>query len=447
MNYLNQEIPNNVEAEQSILGAILLDKDVINIASKKLKPYDFYNNVNRVIYESMIGLYNDSEPIDLITLSERLRITGQLEKIGISYLTSLSTVVPTILNAESYIDLVIEKRVRRNGIKQGIKFIESLYKSSMTNAIKELDEIKKNITEGDTIENMNINANDIKRSSNRGKYISTGFEAIDSILGGGIKSTTLTILTGEPGSGKSTIVNQMLASALADGNKCFIYSGELPASDLVFWFDRTVANEHHILEKVSKRGSKYIDISDYGWNSIGEWVKDRLFIFKDDARATKDNILSSIENLALKKGVNLFVIDNLMTLEPGKEEDRYLEQKKLCLELKELAKTYDLSIILLAHPKKPSNKESKPSMYDISGASEIVGSADTVIRIERPKNENEDSKIIILKNRWGGVIDKFVRVGFDVRRKRYYTNGSELKRDYGYEPNKQFSQAEIQSPF
>ena len=99
---------------------------------------------------------------------------------------------------------------------------------------------------------------------------------------------------------------------------------------------------------------------------------------------------------------------------------------------KKIAKKYSLAIILIAHPKKPE-KGQKPSMYDVSGASEIVGSADTVIRIERPEAGSDDtSKLKLLKNRWGSIVGTQIRLEFDEYRKRFYTNQQELNRDYGY---------------
>ena len=110
--------PHSVESEQSILGSILLDKDAMIIVSETIRPDDFYKEAHEIIYECMIKLNNKNEPIDLITLTEELRKQGHLDDVGgISYITSLSTIVPTTSNVKYYADIVKEKSVLRQLIK------------------------------------------------------------------------------------------------------------------------------------------------------------------------------------------------------------------------------------------------------------------------------------------------------------------------------------------
>lgn len=440
--------PHSVEAEQSILGSILLDKDVVSIAIKKIEPTNFYKEAHRIIFENIVSLANDNEPIDLVTLTERLKSIDSLEDVGgISYMTSLSTIVPTTTNINHYIDIVLDRYARRQAIEIVSHMARKLYTGKIKELDADMDRFKNVLTNNKKLENMYVNASDIKRDRKSSEFISTGFNDLDRMLSGGFKCTSLTILTGEPGSGKSTVINQILAGAIADKYKTFLYSGELPGSDLMFWFKRTVANDHHLVEKTSKAGNKYVDLSDYCWDLISEWINNKLLVYGDDSVANKNNMLLLIEHLAINKGVKLFVLDNLMTFDIGEESTQYREQKQLCLGLKQLAKKYGLAIVLVAHPKKPVGTD-KPSMYDVSGASEIVGCADTVIRTVRSKEGDENSKILLLKNRWGGIINRFVSVAFDEHRKRYYTTGnSELKRDYGYDSNKQFIQVDIKEPF
>lgn len=443
----NREEPHNLEAEQSVLGAMLLNKEIVNIASNKLKIHYFFLKSHQIIFESMINIHNDNMPIDMVTISEDLKNRELLDQIGgIGYLTRLSTVVPTISNANYYINIILDKYISREGIRELNKIIEKLYLGKLKDVRNDFDSFKSLISNNGSAESRYINASNVKRRRDSNRFISTGFKALDSLLSGGFKSTSLTILTGEPGSGKSTIINQMIAESISNNFKCLLYSGELPASDLMLWFKRTVANEYHLVERVSMSGNIYKDINDYCWDLISDWIKDKLFIYDDDIIADKKNILETIENLVLKKDVKLFVLDNLMTMNIGDDQKQYREQKQLCLSLKQLAKKYGLAIVLVAHPKKPMG-DNKPSMFDVSGASEIVNSADTVLRIVRPKEDIEGSKILLLKNRWGGVTNKAIKISFDLDRKRYYTDGSELIKDYGYDLNKKFVQAEINSPF
>ena len=116
--------PHSVESEQSILGSIILDKDAIITVAETIVPTDFYKEAHKIIYESMLKLNSDNEPIDLITLVEELRNEGHLDSVGgISYLTSLSTIVPTTSNVKYYSEIVKEKSVTRKLIKASNEII------------------------------------------------------------------------------------------------------------------------------------------------------------------------------------------------------------------------------------------------------------------------------------------------------------------------------------
>ena len=123
--------PHSVESEQSILGSILLDKDAIITVSETIRPSDFYKEAHKIIYESMLKLSNKNEPIDLITLTEELKKQGHLDNVGgISYITSLSTIVPTTSNVKYYADIVKEKSVLRQLIKASNDLINLGYENS-----------------------------------------------------------------------------------------------------------------------------------------------------------------------------------------------------------------------------------------------------------------------------------------------------------------------------
>ena len=137
--------PHSVESEQSILGSILLDKDAIITVTETIKPDDFYKEAHKIIYECMITLSNKGEPIDLITLTEELRKQGHLNDIGgISYITSLSTIVPTTSNVKYYADIVKEKSVLRKLIKASNEIINLGY-SGATKIEDVLEQAEKSI--------------------------------------------------------------------------------------------------------------------------------------------------------------------------------------------------------------------------------------------------------------------------------------------------------------
>lgn len=443
-----REMPYSIEAEQSVLGAILLDNDIMHIASKKLKTVDFYKDYNRIIFESMIDLYEDKKAIDIVTVTEKLKSKGVLEDIGIGYITSLSTVVPTTQNISYYIKIIKDKHTARQLIEISRGIATKLYEGEVKDVEKDIENINFTISNNKSTDEVLVDTGKVKRNRVKREYLQTGYKKLDDILRGGLRTSSLTILTGVPGAGKSTFINQMIIESIYQNNNCFLYTGELDNSDALQWFKKTVANDYHIKEFTNKQGVSYYDISDYCWELISEWIDGKFFVVDDDFKPNKNNVLAILESAIVNKGVKLIVLDNLMTLIPGNEDDKYKEQKQLCLELKQIAKKYNIAIVLVAHPKKVGNNDKKkttPSMYDISGASEIVNLADNVIRIERV--EDSKSKFMILKNRWGGIINKSSELFFDKKRGRFYTDGQELERDYGYDKNKEFVQVDIEQPF
>lgn len=442
-------MPHNEEAEQSILGAMLLDKDASNIAFKKLEPVHFYKEYNREIFESMIELHEEDQPIDLITLAEKLKSRGLMEQIGVSYIASLSSIVPTTSNINYYIKIIKDKYTARQLIEISRGIAMKLYEGEIKDIEKDIENINFTISNNKSIEKMVLNASNIKRNKAKRSFLKTGFKGLDILLSGGLRTSSLTILTGEPGAGKSTLINQIIAENVHEKNNCFLYTGELDNSDAIHWLKRAVVNEYHIKEFTNRHGAKYYDISDYTWDLISQWLDEKLFIPHDEFIANKTNVLTVLEEMVVSKGVKLIILDNLMTLNVGDSDKQYQEQKQICLQLKQMAKKYDIAIILVAHPKKPGDKNKgkekpKASMYDVLGASEIVNISDNVLRIERADDFTE---LMVLKNRWGGTVNRSFNLAFDKRRSRFYTDGSELKKDYGYDTNKQFVQVDMEPPF
>lgn len=445
----NKIMPYSEEAEQSVLGAILLDKDIISIAYKKLKEVEFYKDYNRAIFESMVELYEEDKAIDLITITDKLKSKSLLDKIGLEYITSLSAMVPRTSNISHYIKIIKDKYTARQLIEISRNIAMKLYDGKLEDIDKDVENINFTIANSKSIDNIVLNASNIKKNIVKRSFLETGFKGLDILLSGGLRTSSLTILTGEPGAGKSTLINQILAENIQKENNCFLYTGELDNSDAIHWLKKLIANDYHIKEFTSKKDIKYYDISDYTWDLISEWMDGRLFVPDDDFIANKNNLLAILEDMIVSKGVKLIVLDNLMTLNIGDSEKQYQEQKQICLKLKQMAKKYNIAILLVAHPKKPNDKNKgkekpKPSMYDVLGASEIVNISDNVLRIERQDNTTE---LMVLKNRWGGIVNRSFDLGFDKRRSRFYTDGSELTKDYGYDKNKQFVQVELDNPF
>lgn len=446
MNF-SKKPPHSTEAEQSVLGSIILEPQLISLVSKRIKKEYFYKEAHKTIYESMLNIHNKSQKIDVILLIDELKKEGYLEAIGgMAYITSLSTIVPSTSNIEYYLDVLIDKNSRRVSLSLLNGLNDKIFNEDLESLKNEAERLKSILTSNSSVQDWVIDAADIKRKDTSNDFLGTGISKLNSLLGGGLAYSTFNILTGEPGSGKSTLLNQIIAKSIKDGHKAFLYSGELKNDRLMSWFKRTVANKEHIEARRNRNGDRYNDISDYCWDIISDWIRGKFKIYDKNSVATEKKLLSVIEHYVVYEGYRLFVLDNLMTIDIGNSERQYQAQKQLCLSLKDLCDKYGIVVILVAHPKKPKDGD-KPTMYDIAGASEMINLADNIFRLSRKTSMVDDeevnaSKMAIQKNRWGGVIDRAITLTFDDYRKRFYQTENELNIDYGYDKNKKFVQME-----
>lgn len=448
----------NLEAEQSVLGSIILEGNLNCLEGTNFKPEDYLKEQHRVIYLAMIEISKKNKPIDLLTLVEELKKNNMLEQVGgISYICSLTTIVPTTSNIKYYAEIVKDlsnKRKLLNKINEVVNNIRNIDNSTI---ISELEEAK-NIVENTTkYESMFTNFGDITMQKDT-KSLATGFLKLDKALHG-LEYGTLTTLTGEPATGKSTILNQIIANTISNNEKVFLYSGELPQNKLKFWFNRTVANASDLAMFVDEYGKEKYYCKSYTNDLINKWANDKLFIFNDQEKPSESNLIGSITYLAKYKGVRLVVLDNLMTMITDNPTDNeYQKQKYLVNNLKNLAKKYELVIILVAHANKKSKENKEPNMFDVSGASEIVNLSDYVLKTVRnviiDKNTGEEenhNSIHILKNRIEGIQGVYLKTYFDDMRKRFYTDSAvELEKDFGYNPKskqQKFKEVDANIPF
>lgn len=425
----------NLEAEQSILGSILLEPKCFLVGNEvNLCTTDFYHPQHQIIYAHMKDLIEANKAIDIITLSNSLKIHDDLEKAGgVAYMSSLMTIVPTPDNVIYYMKIVKDFSVKRS-------FYSIL--SQTTNNIKAMnnqellsfsDELKTTLLDNTTVDDLIVDASTISLKPQNINAIQTGFSQLDASVGGGLNLGTLTVLTGNPGTGKSTFLNQIIANALSQNFNTFLYSGELTSQMCMDWFSKTVANPEHLAVWHDNFG-KHAKILEEGFTLIQNWINNRFFLYSKDAKPDEVNITHVIEYLAIKKNVRLFVLDNLMTLEFS-GTDKYEKQILIVKTLKNLAKKYDLVIILVAHSNKSSYMNRESHVFEISGASEIPNLADYVLKASR-ETEKPVTYIMILKNRITGSIREKISLSFSRERKRFFTKGKlELQKDFGYNSN------------
>lgn len=423
----------NLSAEQSVLGSILIEPESILVANQfNLCVNDFFHPQHQILYNCIKKMHDSGDAIDFVTLKHNLEKTDLLEKAGgVSYFTSLTSAVPTTKNIDYHIKILKELATKRNIYNLISDKAKTIKKMNGQDMIKLANEVKATVLDSPCVDDLFVDASDITLDTKPSPSIETGFAPLDAATSGGLNFGTLTVLTGSPGSGKSTFLNQILANALSLGFNSFLYSGELTSQMALDWFYKTVSNPIHLSYGVNNFG-KTIKVTDEGVRQINKWLKNKLFLFSKNAQADETNISTVIEYLAVKKDVKLFVLDNLMTIECS-GSDKYEKQINVIKSLKNLAKHYNIVIILVAHSNKNSIMRREPHVFDISGASEIANLSDYILNATRDNDCENETTILLLKNRITGLIKKHLQLKFSPDRKRFYTNAKlELSRDYGY---------------
>ena len=435
MEDINRSPPHSVESEQSILGSIILDKDAIITVAETINPSDFYKEAHKIIYESMLRLNSNNEPIDLITLIEELRKEGHLDNVGgISYLTSLSTIVPTTSNVKYYANIVKEKSVMRQLIKASNEIINLGYDAS-TDVQEILDKAEKNIFDisqeksGDDIQPINVVLQDTfdmieklctEKSDVTG--ITTGFADLNKKING-LQRTDLILLAARPAMGKTAFSLNLVQNAALKGDASVaVFSLEMSKEQLV---QRMLSAQSNV--ELSKIKTGNLGESDWPRIIDGMAVLSEANIFIDDTPGIKiSEIRSKCRRLKIEKGLDLILIDYLQLMEgEGKNENRQQEIAKISRSLKILAKELDCPVVALSQLSRSPElrKDHRPILSDLRESGSIEQDADIVMFLYRDEYYHDDSEkknigeVIVAKNRhgetgsvelvWFGQVQKF----------------------------------------
>lgn len=435
MEDINRIPPHSVESEQSILGSIILDKDAIITVAETINPSDFYKEAHKIIYESMLNLNSNNEPIDLITLIEELRKEGHLDNIGgISYLTSLSTIVPTTSNVKYYANIVKEKSVMRQLIKASNEIINLGYDAS-TDVQEILNKAEKNIFDisqeksGDDIQPINVVLQDTfdmieKLCTEKSEVtgITTGFKDLNKKING-LQRTDLILLAARPAMGKTAFSLNLVQNAALKGDASVaVFSLEMSKEQLV---QRMLSAQSNV--ELSKIKTGTLGESDWPRIIDAMAVLSEANIFIDDTPGIKiSEIRSKCRRLKIEKGLDLILIDYLQLMEgEGKNENRQQEIAKISRSLKILAKELDCPVVALSQLSRSPElrKDHRPILSDLRESGSIEQDADIVMFLYRDEYYHDDSEkknigeVIVAKNRhgetgnvelvWFGQVQKF----------------------------------------
>ncbi|NMA03222.1 MAG: replicative DNA helicase, partial [Clostridiales bacterium] len=425
LNLINKVPPNSVEAEQSVLGSMLLDREAIIIVLEILKGSDFYKEAHREIFEAMHGLFDRNEPVDLITLTEELKKQGTLEAIGgIPYLTSLASGVPIASNVRYYAEIVEKKSVLRELIKASQEIVHLGY-SSDVEVSEVIEQAQKNIYDisqdrsdrgfvliKDVLSDTFDKIEELYESKTEITGMTTGFIDLDKKLSG-FHKTDLVLIASRPSMGKSALaLNLAQNAAVKAGASVAVFSLEMSREQLML---RMVAAESMVeLGKI-----RVGNLNEEEWAKIANAMvplsQSKIF-FDDTPGISVAKIRSKCRRLKMEKGLDLVLIDYLQLMEDDKRsENRQQEIASISRSLKIMAKELDCPVIALSQlsraPELRANH--RPILSDLRESGAMEQDADLVMFLYRDEYYHPDTdkkniaEIIIAKHRHGeiGTVD------------------------------------------
>lgn len=418
-------VPFNNEAEQSVLGCMLLSEAAVASACASLEPDDFYSPAHREIFDAIRSMYADSLPVDMVTLMERLRARGSLDGVGgASYLVDLTQGVPGVNNVDAYVKIVEEKSTMRRLISSG-KQIESLgfdASQSVAEAVDLAEQSIFNITQKSAsrgfveLSDQLLDAYDaIEQSySNKQKItgLATGFTELDNKTSG-LHGSELILVAARPSMGKSSFVmNIAMNAALRQNAHVAMFTLEDSVSQLV---NRMLCCEAMVeLQKV-RTGN----MSDDDWPKLLKAMsamQDAHIYIDDSPDITVMDIRSKCRRLKMEKGLDLITIDYLQLMSApggssggnsGGGENRQQQVSGMTRALKGLARELDVPVIVLSQLNRAAEvrTEHRPIMSDLRESGSIEQDADLVMFLYRDAYYNETadnmSEVILAKQRNG----------------------------------------------
>ena len=413
--------PQNIESERALLGSIMLRSESIEEIMDIIRPESFYSEKHRLIFRAMTDLFSKNEPIDLLTLSSRLKERELLDQTGgMSYLTELVNAVPSSANAEYYAQMIQKKHLMRKLIEAS-EHICTLGYDETTELDELLDRAEKRIyevTHGATNSNF-IELKDalgeawerldrLHKSKDEFRGVPTGFRELDNKLAG-LQKSDLIILAARPSMGKTALALDIARQAAIQHNiPVAIFSLEMSAQQLV---DRMLAAESRVDAWKLRTGKLSLD-SEFEKirNSLDPLSKAPIFV--DDQPA--NNILkmrSIVRRLKSEKKLGLVVVDYLQLMVPtnSRNSDNTVQQvTEISRSLKHLAREFDIPVLALSQLSRAvEQRGGRPRLSDLRDSGSIEQDADVVMFIHREDKYKEDSdkpniaEILIEKHRNG----------------------------------------------
>ncbi|MBQ6060230.1 MAG: replicative DNA helicase [Clostridia bacterium] len=412
--------PNSVEAEVSVLGAMLQDSAAVLRATEHLRPEDFYQPEHKEIFTVMMDLYLQRRPIDLVTLHTELARRGSLEGVGgNAYLMKILNSVPTSANVKAYIDIVQEKSTMRKLIQACQKISGECFtqqtplENILSSAEKAIFDIVMNQTDGETLVPLREvlvktydQIDELSRLHGAIGGVPTGFIDLDNLLTG-LHPGELVVVGARPSMGKTSFAMNIASHAsLKRGKSVAVFTLEMPREQIAM---RMLCSDAQVDMQRVRKGT----LTDKDWSNLANSVQsmaDAPMYIDDTAGITPSQLRSRCRRLKMDKGLDLVVVDYLGLMKAdGRVESRQLEVSEISRQLKAIALDMKIPIIACAQLSR-ANKDrvdKRPVLSDLRDSGSIEQDADVVMFLHREEYYNKDTEdknigeVIISKQRSG----------------------------------------------
>ncbi|WP_029451730.1 replicative DNA helicase [Clostridium algidicarnis] len=415
-----KSLPQNTEAEQSVLGSMIIDKTSIAQAVEVLRSEDFYRDAHKVIFQAILELYQKDAPVDMITLIEHLRSIEKLENSGgITYITEISNSVPSTANLQSYIKIVEDKSMLRKLIRSSTEIIENSY-NKQDNVEEVLDFAEKkifDIAEKRTTSDFESISSVLERGfleierlfNNKGDItgVPTGFPELDSKTSG-FQSGDMVLVAARPSMGKTTFALNIAQYASLRANKSVvIFSLEMSKEQLGYKLLCAEANVDMLKLRTG-------NLEDQDWENIarasGPLAASKIYI-DDTPGITVMEMRSKCRRIKIEHGIDMIIVDYLQLMSGTGSENRQQEVSEISRSIKALAKEMKCPIIALSQLSRAPEQRSdhRPMLSDLRESGSIEQDADIVMFLYRDEYYNKETEekniaeCIISKQRNGPV--------------------------------------------
>lgn len=413
--------PQHIEAEQSVLGGILIDPKAITAVSDILEPDDFYKPAHRTIFEAMLDLDRDRHAVDLVTLSGRLKGKKQLEEIGgISYLSELANNVPTSSHVMHYANLVHKKRVLRDLIGAAYE-ISALGWNEDRNIDEVLDDAEQKLfrvsqkTGSPTLHHIK---HDLKQALERIELlhggerilrgVPTGFPELDDILAG-LQKSNLIVLAARPSFGKTALSLDIARhAALKERIPVGFFSLEMSRSEIV---DRLISSEAGVNLWQLRTGRLQKESFELINDALDRLSQAHIFI-DDTASQTVLQIRTMARRMQAERTLGLIIVDYLQLITPARDIESMVQQvTEISRGLKSLARELSIPVLAVSQLSRAveHRTDKRPQLSDLRESGSIEQDADVVMLIHQPYRNRENAheqnicEILIAKHRNGPI--------------------------------------------